>query len=106
MNALMYFIKQIHSYSGKMVYINLFAMASIGLLEGFAILLLIPLITMTGLVEIGVEEVPILQLFTPIQSIPAAFGLPLVLVIYVVIVVSQNIVTRQLTIKNTKLQQG
>ena len=63
MNDLLYFLKQIHSYAGKYLYFNLIAMMFIGLLEGVGILLLIPLIGMTRIVEINVGDVPLSNFF-------------------------------------------
>lgn len=104
--SIIYFLKQIHNYSGKIVYINLIAMASIGLLDSVAILLLVPLISMSGIVDMGVEGVPILSMFDFLADIPATIGLPVILAIYVMIVIGQNIVKRQLNVKNTVIQQG
>lgn len=106
MKAIIYFLKQIHTYSGKIVYINLMAMTGIGLLEGVAILLLIPLISISGVIDMGVEGVPILNKLTFIGDIPPHIGLPIILTFYVLLVVSQNIVRRQLSVKNTRIQMG
>lgn len=106
MKPIIYFLKQIYRYSGKIVYINLFAMAGIGLLDSAAILLLVPLISMSGIVDMGAERMPILSIFDFMTDIPSAIGLPIILVVFVVIAVGQNIVKRQLNVKNTRLQQG
>lgn len=106
MKIIIYFLKQIHNYSGKIVYINLFAMTCIGLLDGMAILLLVPLISMSGIVDMGVEGIPILSMFDFIADIPSSIGLPIILAIFVLIVVGQNIVSRQLNVKNTMIQHG
>ncbi|GGP14007.1 ABC transporter ATP-binding protein [Oceanobacillus neutriphilus] len=106
MKPILYFLKQIYRYSGKIVYINLFAMAGIGLLDSAAILLLVPLISMSGIVDMGVETIPILSMFDFMADIPAALGLPIILVVFVMLAIGQNIVKRQLNVKNTRLQQG
>jgi len=106
MKAIVYFLKQIHAYSGKIVYINLVAMSASGLLEGIAILLLIPLISVSGIVDMGVDGIPILNKLSFIENIPTHIGLPLILSIYVLLVVGQNIVRRQLTVKNTRIQMS
>lgn len=106
MKPIIYFLKQIHHYSGKIVYINLFAMAGIGLLDGVAILLLVPLISMSGIIDMGMEGVPILSIFEFFAEIPRSIGLPMILSIFVLIVIGQNIVKRQLNVKNTKIQHS
>ncbi|MEK4302273.1 ABC transporter ATP-binding protein [Oceanobacillus sp. FSL W8-0428] len=106
MKSIIYFLKQIYRYSGKIVYINLFAMAGIGLLDSAAILLLVPLISMSGIVDMGAVRIPILSIFDFMADIPAAAGLPIILAIFIMIAVGQNIVKRQLNVKNNRLQQG
>ncbi len=106
MKHVVYFLKQIHAYSGKILYINLFAMIGIGLLEGIGIILLIPLISMSGIVDMDAGGSPLLSMFSFLQDIPSSFGLPLILAIFVLVVVGQNVMNRQLTVKNTVIQQG
>ncbi|WP_347548688.1 ABC transporter ATP-binding protein [Pseudalkalibacillus hwajinpoensis] len=106
MSSIFYFLKQIHQYSGKVMYVNLIALMLIGLLEGVGILLLIPLIGMTGIVEIDVENIPFSAVFWFLEGIPAHLGLPLILGFFIVLVISQHIVQRQVTIRNTTINQG
>lgn len=106
MKHVYYFLKQIHAYSGKIVYINIFAMIAIGLMEGIGILLLIPLISMSGIVDFEPDGSPLLSVFGFLKDIPSSVGLPLILAIFVMVVVGQNIVNKQLTVKNVLIQQG
>ncbi|RDW22392.1 ABC transporter ATP-binding protein [Oceanobacillus arenosus] len=106
MKHVVYFLKQIHQYSGKILYINLFSMTAIGLLEGIGILLLVPLISMSGIIDLGGESSPLLSMFGFLEIIPSSLGLPIILVIYLVVVIGQNVVNRQLTIKNAMIQHG
>ncbi|KYG27646.1 ABC transporter ATP-binding protein [Alkalihalobacillus trypoxylicola] len=106
MKDVLYFLKQIHGYAGKVLYLNLMASASIGLLEGFGIILLIPLISLTGLIVFDLEGTPLDGIQTLFHSIPASIGLPLVLLVFISIVVAQAIFNRQLLIRNTKIQFG
>ncbi|UOR13773.1 ABC transporter ATP-binding protein [Halobacillus amylolyticus] len=106
MKHVFYFVKQIHSYSGKILYINLLAMTGIGLLEGVGILLLVPMISMTGIVNLDAGGTPFSGLFGFIEGIPSSYGLPLVLAVYVLVVIGQNLIQRRITIRNTTIQQG
>ncbi|WP_078595903.1 ABC transporter ATP-binding protein [Evansella clarkii] len=101
-----YFVKQIHAYAGKILYINLFAMILISLLDGIGILLLIPMISMTGIVNIDAGGTPVAGLFEYLQGIPASIGLPVILAIFVVISIIQNLLQRHITIRETKIQHG
>ncbi|MCM3650404.1 ABC transporter ATP-binding protein [Metabacillus litoralis] len=106
MKNVFYFLKQIHSYSGKILYINLLAMVFISLLEGVGILLLIPMISMSGIVELDTGETPILSMFTFLRDIPSSLSLLLILGVYVLIVVGQNILQSSITIQNARIQNG
>ncbi|MDQ0270940.1 ABC transporter ATP-binding protein [Cytobacillus purgationiresistens] len=106
MKDLLFFIKQIHTYAGKMLYINLFAMTMIGLLDGIGVLLLVPMISMTGIVDLGLEESPIANLFSVFNEIPITLGLPIILCVYVFIVILHHVVERSVMIGNTKIQIG
>jgi ABC-type multidrug transport system fused ATPase/permease subunit len=104
MEHIFYFIKKLHAYSGRMLYINLFAMIFISLLDGIGILFLVPMINMTGMLNLDTAGTPILKMFEFLKYIPNKLGLPLVLGIYVMLVISQNILQRQITIRNTMIQ--
>ena len=56
MRNILYFIKRIHSFAGKILYFNLIGMVLISLFEGVGIFLLIPLISLSGIVDVRLEE--------------------------------------------------
>ncbi|WP_416149853.1 ABC transporter ATP-binding protein [Salipaludibacillus sp. HK11] len=101
-----YFVKQIHAYAGKVLYFNLIATILISLLDGIGILLLIPMISMTGIVNIDAGGTPIAGMFEFLQGIPATIGLPMILLIFVIISVAQNLLQRNITIREAKIQHG
>jgi ABC-type multidrug transport system fused ATPase/permease subunit len=106
MKDVIYFVKQIQSYAGKSLYVTIFAMTFIGLLDGVGMLLLIPMISMSGIMNINTGGTPISGVFTFLKDMPLTFGLPLILGIYVLLVIGQNLVQRQITIRNTIIQEG
>ncbi|MCT1390512.1 ABC transporter ATP-binding protein/permease [Peribacillus frigoritolerans] len=107
MKHLLLFTKRIHDYSGKILYINLICMILIGFLEGVGIFLLIPLIGLTGVMDIKTDDVPFLSwvngLFT---GIPETLSLLLILGVYVILMVGQSVFKRNQTILGVKIQQG
>ncbi|MFE4238706.1 ABC transporter ATP-binding protein [Peribacillus butanolivorans] len=107
MKQLLYFIKQIQNFSGKILYINLICMIIISLLEAVGIFLLIPLIGITGILNTDAEEVPFLSWINEIfVGIPETISLFLILGIYVLIMVGQSFFKRNQTILGVKIQQG
>ncbi|MDF0727750.1 ABC transporter ATP-binding protein [Cytobacillus sp. S13-E01] len=107
MKHILHFTKQIHSFSGKVLYYNLIAMIFIGLLEGVGILLLIPLISLTGILDLNIEASSPLYKFNGIfQDIPETISLILILFIYVLLIIGIGFFQRNQTILNVKIQQG
>lgn len=106
MKHILYFLKQIHAYAGKILYFNLLAMLCISLLDGIGILLLIPMISMTGIVDLDTGDMPIAGIFEFLQSIPSTIGLPFILGMYVLLVIGQNVLSRQITVRNAIIQHG
>lgn len=82
------------------------AMILIGLLEGAGILLLIPMISMSGIVNLDAGGTPLLGLFNFFESIPATIGLPIILSIYIIIAIGQNLLYRYISIQNTVIQHS
>ena len=56
MKNIFYFIKRIHSFAGRILYFNLIGMMLISLFEGIGIFLLIPLISLSGILDVRSEE--------------------------------------------------
>lgn len=106
MKSLFYFIKQIHQFSGKFLYINLMAMGTNGLMASLGTLLLIPLIAMTGIVDMNVGGNPLFSIFRFIGDLPVGIGFPLVLLFYVIIMIVQTGISGQLKVNNAKIQFG
>ncbi|WP_077623678.1 ABC transporter ATP-binding protein [Sediminibacillus massiliensis] len=106
MKDLLYFVKQINRYAGKILYINLFAMIGIGLLEGIGVLLLVPMISISGIVDLESSEIAALSFLDFFQQMPSLVSLSIILIIYVLIVAGQSILNRNITVKNAVIQQG
>ncbi|MFA9558209.1 ABC transporter ATP-binding protein [Evansella sp. AB-rgal1] len=106
MKHLFFFLKEIHGHTGSKLYYNIMAMMGIGLLDGIGILLLIPMISMSGIVSMDVQALPFTSIFQVFDDIPVSFGLLIILFIYLVIAVGQNVLQRHITIRNAEIQQG
>ena len=71
MRNILYFTKRIHSFAGRILYLNLVGMVLISLFEGIGIFLLIPLISLSGILDVQSEEA------SPISAINRIFnGIP------------------------------
>lgn len=82
-------------------------MIIISLLEGVGIFLLIPLIGITGILNVDSEKVPFLSWINELfLGVPETISLFLILGIYVLIMVGQGFFKRNQTILGVKIQQG
>jgi ATP-binding cassette subfamily C protein len=103
---LLYFTKKLHSFSGKILYMNLLGMMFVSLMEGIGILLLIPMINTSGVVTINNHLTPISEVFEWLHHIPEGWRLPLILFIYILLVVVQVFLQQNLTLQNMKILIG
>ncbi|MEH6888372.1 ABC transporter ATP-binding protein [Bacillus sp. JJ864] len=106
MKHILYFMKQLHSFAGRILYVNLIGMVLVSLLEGIGLLLLIPMISMSGIVNMEGGDSPLSSIFKLLQETSKATSLSFILGIYILVVVCQNILQRNLTMRDVKIQQG
>ncbi|KAB2460676.1 ABC transporter ATP-binding protein [Bacillus sp. CH126_4D] len=106
MNHIIYFMKKLYSSAGKILYVNLFGMVLISLLEGIGIILLIPMISMTGIINIGEEITFIAPVSRFLQDFPKTTSLVSILGIYILIVLGQNLLQRNITLRDARTQQA
>ncbi len=102
-----HFAKSIHSFAGSILYINLIGMLLISLIEGIGIFLLIPLISLTGVLNIHSDNLSSISWMNSIfQEMPEDVSLAFVLATYVLLIIGQSFFQRKQTILNTRIQQG
>jgi ABC-type multidrug transport system fused ATPase/permease subunit len=102
-----YFAKNIHSFSGRILYLNLVGTIFISLFEGVGIFLLIPLISLTGVYNVKSEKVEALSWIQNIFSgVTEVVSLSLILTSYIVLISGQSFLQRNQTILNTRIQHG
>lgn len=81
-------------------------MGLISFLEGIGLILLIPMLSYSGLVEIQVGDTKFLQLFSYLKGYPKTAVLLIILGIFIFFVIGQNLLQRNLSIRNVKITQG
>ena len=106
MKDIFYFIKQIHAYTGKILYFNLFAMSCVGFLEGISTLLLITMINVIGIIDFGIMNSIYLSFLSFLERIPTVYILPIVLVFYLSISILFQYLHKNIMIRNIKIQNG
>ncbi|PEW86995.1 multidrug ABC transporter [Bacillus cereus] len=104
MRHIVYIIKKLKSFSGRALYFNVVGMIVVSLFEGIAIFLLIPMLSISGILNISIGAIPISGVTEVIQNLQ--LGLPIILCIYVFLITVQTLLQRSITIRNTKLQMN
>lgn len=106
MQVIIYYIRQLLALSGVKLYLNMFGMVISGLLESSAILLLVPMLAMAGIQLGGTGAGYNLPMFDFITELPQSTALLLVLGVYILIALCQNVISRSVAIRNVEIQQN
>lgn len=107
MRQIGFFIRKLNDFAGMRLYINLFGMTLVSFIDSIGILLLIPLLSLTGLIHENNKmtfSVPWISNHLP--QFNQRYSLILILGIYFVIMIGQNIFQRSQRILNSQIQQG
>ncbi|RSK53498.1 ABC transporter [Bacillus canaveralius] len=95
MKELIYFIKRLYSFTGKILFINLFGMVLVSFLDGVGMLLLIPMLSIGGILEMG-NTSSMLGLLDFLKDFPESIGLPFILGVYITLVIGQSLLLIEL----------
>lgn len=108
MKHLLFFTKQIHAFAGRKLYLNLIAMTLISIFEGVGIFLLIPLISLTGIIQVNNtnDSIPLSHLSNLFQDLPQTVSLIIILSSYILLIIGQGLFQRHQIILNVKIQQS
>lgn len=93
--------------TGYKIYLNFFFSILISALEGIGIYLLVPLLAVTGILGLQVDNVfPISFLMDGIEALPFKVTLSFVLILYFFLLAGQALLQRSQSIMNTWIQQN
>lgn len=106
MKNILFFYRKIHRYAGASLYFTLIAMGTMSLLEGAAILMLLPMLSAAGVVDLDLSSTPLAPLLNSMRLMPGEYLLPAVLIIYMLIVAVQQLLTRKVQLKHAAIQFG
>ncbi|WP_246246663.1 ABC transporter ATP-binding protein [Paenibacillus lemnae] len=103
----MEYIKKLYTFSGRKLILGIAGMMLVSLLEGTSILLLAPMLSLTGLIGPTSDSLPFLVILTaPIMSWSDEQKLTLMLGIFVFLFALQGAVQRHLVNMNEQIEQG
>jgi ATP-binding cassette subfamily C protein len=103
---ILYFAKKMHAYAGKILYINLLGMGLVSLLDGMGMLLLIPILNISGIYSINTGAIPFMGVFQFFKDYPKSLSLLIILGTYVVLMTGQTLIQRNLSFRDIVLHTG
>jgi ABC-type multidrug transport system fused ATPase/permease subunit len=106
LKAIIYWTKRLYVNTGKKLYVSLLGMILISLFEGIGIIMLIPMLNMSGIFDLNVSHIPISATFDFLRELPRIWGLTIILGIYILLVLGQGVMKWMITEGNTKIHQG
>ncbi|MBT2679838.1 ABC transporter ATP-binding protein [Bacillus sp. ISL-35] len=106
MKQVIFFLKELYSYAGKKLYFNLMGMVLVSILDGAGLLLLIPVISYSGILNLEGGNTAVTTATDFLNHVPNTLGLSLILLIFLIVNIIQNLLQRYVTIQNVKVQQG
>lgn len=106
MKDILYFIKQIHQYTGNKLYLNMLAITFSGFLDGVSMMLLIIMINTTEIIDLGSMNQVLVAFFSFFDWLPAEYVMPFILFIYLVVAIGSRYLYRKIAIQNAVIQTG
>lgn len=106
MEPILYFTKKMHSFAGKILYMNLFGMMLLSLLDGVGIFLLIPMLSVSGIGNINAGKLPLIGKLEFLTHYPMWLGLSVILGIYFLMIAGQAVLQRNLSFRDMMLNTG
>ncbi|MEF2245681.1 ABC transporter ATP-binding protein [Paenibacillus sp. IITD108] len=105
MKQILYFTRKLHIYAGSKLYFNLFGVMIIGLLDGIGTILLVPLLSIIGIIDIQIQ-IPGMGLLEFLKQMPMLQALLIVLTLYMLLVTGQSLISRRLSMRDTQILTG
>ncbi|MGR9545908.1 ABC transporter ATP-binding protein [Priestia megaterium] len=101
MNKILYFLRKLHHFAGRAVYINFTAIVLVSMFEGIGVILLIPMLSSSNIIKIDTNKNAFSNMF---EFFPQHLNLLIVLGLYICLVMGQAILQRRVTIRNAEIQ--
>ncbi|GAA4839926.1 ABC transporter ATP-binding protein [Paenibacillus vulneris] len=106
MEHVLYYTRKLHSYAGSILYLNLLGMTCISLLDGLGIFLLIPLLSVSGILNLQVSAIPGLGYLDALKELSQPVALGVILGAYLLLVIGQAVIQRNLSLRDTRIHTG
>jgi ABC-type multidrug transport system fused ATPase/permease subunit len=81
-------------------------MGLVSFVEGLGILLLVPMLSYSGIVKVDMKDYKFLHILSFLQDLHKTQALLVILGFFILLVITQNLIQRNLAIRNVKITQG
>ncbi|UQZ85685.1 Heterocyst differentiation ATP-binding protein HepA [Paenibacillus konkukensis] len=106
MKQVLYFARKMHAYAGNILFVNLLGMTLVGFLDGIGMFLLIPLLSLIGILQINAGSIPLAGGLDLLKELPGPLSLLIVLAIYAALVIGQALIQRNLSLRDIRIHTG
>ncbi|EIT86525.1 ABC transporter [Fictibacillus macauensis ZFHKF-1] len=104
MKEIMHYMKGLYQFSGKVWYLNLFGMIVVSFLEGIGLFLLIPILSISGIIDNPTYRFVSLDGFTMLKRLSPTVILVIALCVFIFVAVMQGVLQRTLNVFTVKFQ--
>ncbi len=106
MKTLLFYVKDLYQYSRRKFIMNFLFMLLDGITSGIGILMLVPMLSFTGLTAQS-KSIPVISSILPsLQELKLSTQLMIILGIYILLIILQSMLSRRLTRLNTEIIQS
>ncbi|MEY9867482.1 ABC-type multidrug transport system fused ATPase/permease subunit [Peribacillus sp. B2I2] len=105
MKQLLFFFKRLYTFTGKILFINMLGMVIVSLMDSIGILLLVPMISVSGVIDIDLSN-NLPPMLSWMVELPKMISLSIILGFYIILVIFQNVLQRNLSIRDVRIQQS
>lgn len=101
------YLKKLHAFAGRKLYMNLAGTMVVSMLEGIGIFLLAPMLGLIGLLDSTSSGIPFLSAAAePLGRLSPDMRLPAVLAVFLILLLGQGLLQRLLANLSAELEQG
>ncbi|QAY66783.1 ABC transporter ATP-binding protein [Paenibacillus protaetiae] len=105
MKFILHYVRQFSAFTGYRLYLNLLAMVAISLLDGIGSLMLIPMLSVSGLIGVDISVNQMTRLLSFLNRFPVTISLVILLGIYITVSLGQNVLQRLSSLQNVHIHQ-
>lgn len=107
MSQIIVYIRKLQTFAGIKLYISLIGMTIISMLDGIAVVMLAPMLSLIGIFGASTTSLPyVSMILKPVTALSPTVQLPIILAAYLLLIIIQASMQRKLTIVDEEIEQG